>query len=64
MVHSTDDVARNVAVLEERMKTMQAEYKTDIAMLAKQMAENQTRLLLAIAAMIAVGVTILGLVLS
>ena len=46
------------------MKTMQAEYKTDIAMLAKQMAENQTRLLLAIAAMIAVGVTILGLVLS
>lgn len=64
MVQSTDDVAHKVAVLEERMKTMQAEYKTDIALLAKQMAENQTRLLLAIAAMIAVGVTILGLVLS
>ena len=64
MSESTDDVSRKVAVLEERMKTMQAEYKTDIAMLAKQMAENQTRLLLAIAAMIAVGVTILGLVLS
>ena len=64
MVESAGDVARKVAVLEERMKTMQAEYKTDIALLAKQMAENQTRLLLAIAAMIAVGVTILGLVLS
>ena len=28
-----------IAALEERMKTQQAEYKTDIAMLGKQIAE-------------------------
>ena len=31
-----------VARLEERMKTMQAEYKTDIALLAKQLADRDT----------------------
>ena len=37
---SAEDLARQLAVLEERMKTMQAEYKTDIAMLA---ADNAKR---------------------
>ena len=42
----THGLARQFAVLEERMKTMQADYKTDIAMLGKQIAERdaeQTR---------------------
>ena len=36
---STEDLARHLAVLEERMKTTQAEYKTDIAMLAADYAK-------------------------
>ena len=32
-----------LATLEERMNTKQAEYKTDIAMLAKTISENETR---------------------
>ena len=49
------------------MKTMQAEYKTDIARLAEQVAKRdveavkrETRLLLSIAAMLAVGFTAIG----
>ncbi len=49
------------------MKTMQAEYKTDIARLAEESAKRdaeaakrETRLLLAIGAMLAVGFTALG----
>ncbi len=56
------------------MKTMQAEYKTDIARLAEQVAKRdveaakrdveaakrETRLLLSIAAMLAVGFTAMG----
>ena len=38
------DLATRLAALEERMKTMQAEYKTDIALLAKQNAERDTRI--------------------
>lgn len=54
-------MAQNTEVLEERMKTMQAEYKTDIALLAKQIAERDARLVLSVAALLAVAVTILGL---
>ena len=39
-VHS---VATALAALEERMNTRQAEYKTDIAILAKAMAEHEAR---------------------
>ncbi len=35
-------LSERLARLEERMKTMQAEYKTDIALLAKAMAEYKT----------------------
>ena len=35
------ELARQLAVPEERMKTMQAEYKTDIALLSQQMAEDR-----------------------
>lgn len=54
-------MAQNTEVLEERMKTMQAEYKTDIALLAKQIAERDALLVLSVAALLAVAVTILGL---
>ena len=35
-----DDLRVQGARLEERMNTMQAEYKTDIALLAEQLAER------------------------
>lgn len=37
------ELSERVARLEERMKTMQAEYKTDIALLAKTLAEDNAR---------------------
>jgi len=57
---NSDDLHERVARLEERMKTMQAEYRTDIARLAEDMAKRETRTLLAIAGMIGLAVTILG----
>ena len=36
------ELARQLAALEERMNTKQAEYKTDIARLAEQMAQRDT----------------------
>lgn len=53
------------------MKTMQAEYKTDIARLAEDMAKRdaeaarrETRLLLSTAGLLAVAVTILGILIG
>ena len=46
------------------MKTMQAEYKTDSALLAKQNAERDTRLLLAVVGAVGVGVAILGVLIA
>ncbi len=37
------ELTRHVAVLEERMKTMQAEYCTDIANLARHLSDQETR---------------------
>ncbi len=54
-----DDLRVQVARLEERMKTMQAEYKTDIAMLAKDLARRETKFLMAIAGLLAVAVAFL-----
>ena len=59
-----------VVHLEERMKTMQAEYKTDIALLAKTLAEDnakrdteaakrETRLILALIGIVGAAVAIL-----
>jgi len=42
------------------MKTMQAEYKTDIKDLARQIAERDSRLLLAMIAIAGVSVGIIG----
>ena len=41
------------------MKTMQAEYKTDIAHLAKELAQRDQAMLLAIFGMIALAVAVL-----
>ena len=64
------ELSERIARVEERMKTMQAEYKTDIALLAKTLSEDmakrdteaakrETRLILALAGMIALAVAIL-----
>ena len=53
------ELSERIARLEERMKTMQAEYKTDIARLAEEMARRETRLILALAGIIALAVAIL-----
>ena len=37
---AAEDLARQLAVLEERMKTMQAEYKTDIALMSRQLSQQ------------------------
>ncbi len=50
-----------LAVLEERMKTMRAEYKTDVARLAEDNAKRETRLIVTIAGLLAFAVAVLGL---
>ena len=49
MGDGTEPLAVQMARFEERMKTMQAEYKTDIARLAEDNAKRETRLIAAIA---------------
>ena len=65
---SVEDLARQLAVLEERMETRQAEYRTDVARLAEDMAKRdaeavgrETRLLLALAGLVSLAVVILGI---
>ena len=57
--------------LEERMKTMQAEYKTDIALLAKELADGRTEaaqretsLVDRMTVRVGIGVAILGAMLA
>ncbi len=57
----TVELATKLAVLEERMKTMQAEYKTDISRLAEDNARRETRLILTFAGLLAFAVAVLGL---
>lgn len=54
------DLAKQHAVLGERMNTKQAEYKTDISRLAEDMAKRETRFLLAVFGMVALATAILG----
>lgn len=58
---SLHDIAIQVATLEERMNTKQAEYETAIERLGKQLAERDRRFLLVVIGAIAFGVTILGI---
>ena len=55
-----DDLRVQGARLEERMNTMQAEYKTDIALLAEQLAERDARLLGGVLGIIGLGLVVLG----
>lgn len=55
-----DDWRTAVAVLEERMKTTQAEYKTDIARLAEDAAKRETRLIVTLVGLVIGAVAILG----
>jgi len=52
------EMERRLDLMEERMNTRQAEYKTDIALLAKQIAERDRNLLIAIVAVVALAVAI------
>lgn len=57
----TAELAAELAVLEERRKTMQVEYKTDIARPAEDNAKRETRLIVTIAGLLAFAVAVLGL---
>ena len=52
------ELERKIAVLEERMKTKQAEFKTDIAQLDARLASRDTKLIIL---MFAVTITLAGL---
>ena len=61
------ELARRLAVLEERMKTMDERYDKGWALLREDMAKRdaeaakrETRMLLAVAAIIGLGVAIIG----
>lgn len=58
------DLATQVAVLEERMNTHQADYRAALADLKTDMAKRETRMLLSTAAMLALALTIFGLISS
>ncbi len=53
------ELARHLVILEERMKTMQAEYKTDIERLAKELAQRDRGMMLALLVMIGLAVGII-----
>ena len=54
------ELARQIAVLEERMNTMQADLSATLERFRADMANRETRMLLAIAGMIGLAVAILG----
>ena len=53
------ELALKLSVLEERMKTAQSEYKTDIARLAEDNAKRETRLILALVSVAVFAIAIL-----
>ena len=59
---SNHELAKQIAVLEERMNTKQAEYKTDIAQLDKRLATRDTWILLTIFGMMSLGIAILAFI--
>jgi len=56
------ELNERVARLEERMETMKAEYRTDIACLAEDLAKQETRLVFYMIAIVGVGLTVFGFV--
>ena len=61
---SNHDLAQRLAVLEERMNTIRAESESAYERLRADMAKRETRMLLAIAAMIGLGIAILGVMIQ
>lgn len=55
-----DLLEARLARVEERMKTMQTEYKTDIARLAEDNAKRETRLIVTMVGLIVAAVAVLG----
>ncbi len=53
-----DDLIVKIAALEERVNTKQAEYKTDIERLARQLAERDARMITVIVGMLVAGIAI------
>ncbi len=65
------ELARKLAVLEERMNTHQAAYETALERIERRMAERdaefakrETRLILAIGGMIAIAAAVLGVLIK
>ena len=58
------ELDKRLAVLEERMKTLKAENETAFERLRSDIATRETRMLLAIAGMLALAVTVLGILIS
>ncbi len=58
------DLARRLAVLEERMNTKAAETESALDRLRADMAKRETRMLLAIAGMIGLAVAVLGVLIG
>ena len=61
---SNHGLAQRLAVLEERMNTIRAESESAYERLRADMAKRETRMLLAIAAMIGLGIAILGVMIQ
>ena len=57
---SNHDLAQRLAVLEERMKTIRAESESAYERLRADMAKRESRMLLAMAAMIGLAVAVLA----
>jgi len=56
------ELDKRIEVLSRDMDKKQAEYKTDIAILAKDIAQRDTRNLLAMIVVFSVGIAILGFI--
>ena len=61
IAHERPELAAKLAVLEKRAKTMQAEYKADVARLAEDNAKREFRLIMTIAGLLAFAVAAIGL---
>lgn len=60
MEHDGHELSERLSVLEERMRTMHAEYETGLARIEAEAAKRETRMLIAIGGLIALGVVVLG----
>ncbi|MCY4258890.1 MAG: hypothetical protein OXC91_01320 [Rhodobacteraceae bacterium] len=62
--YGSDEWRERMARLEERMNTMDERYDKGWALLREDMAKRETRMLLAVAGMIGLAVTVLGILIG